>query len=70
VSLAINASLQKHFPGSCGVQVIAEPGCFFVTSAFTIAVNVIAKRVVNQDRDSDNEGEYFRQFFRARLSDY
>lgn len=57
VSLGISASLQKHFPDGCGVQVIAEPGPFFVSSAFTIAVNVIAKRVVNQDRDSDNEDD-------------
>ncbi|KAI4795595.1 hypothetical protein KUCAC02_029786, partial [Chaenocephalus aceratus] len=40
----INAALDKFFPPDCGVQIIAEPGRFYVESAFTLAVNVIAKK--------------------------
>lgn len=39
-------AMDEYFPESMGVRVIAEPGRFFVASAFTLAVNVIAKRAV------------------------
>ena len=45
-----------YFPDSMGVRIIAEPGRFFVTSAFTLAVNIIAKRVMA--RDEVTEGQY------------
>ncbi|XP_033106424.1 ornithine decarboxylase-like [Anneissia japonica] len=45
----INRALDEYFPVSCGVRVIAEPGRYFVASAFTLAVNVTAKRVVARD---------------------
>ncbi|PLW22391.1 hypothetical protein PCASD_18608 [Puccinia coronata f. sp. avenae] len=38
------AGLDKFFPLSCGVRVIAEPGRYFVTRAFELATNVIARR--------------------------
>ncbi|TNN36534.1 Synaptic vesicular amine transporter [Liparis tanakae] len=42
----INAALDEFFPPDSGVQVIAEPGRYFVKSAFTLAANVIGKKVV------------------------
>jgi len=39
-------ALDEYFPKSMGVHMIAEPGRFFVASAFTLAVNIIAKRAV------------------------
>ncbi|XP_038057602.1 ornithine decarboxylase-like [Patiria miniata] len=45
----INAALQEHFPTSSGVRVIAEPGRFYVASAFTVCVNITAKRMVARD---------------------
>ncbi|XP_068587585.1 ornithine decarboxylase-like [Cebidichthys violaceus] len=45
-SEVINRALDELFPPDSGVQVIAEPGRYYVESAFTLAVNVIAKRVV------------------------
>ena len=41
---ALSPALDQFFPLESGVRVIAEPGTYFVQSAFTIAVNVIAKR--------------------------
>lgn len=38
-----------YFPPSSGVCIIAEPGSFFVSSAFTLAVNVISKEMVARD---------------------
>jgi ornithine decarboxylase len=45
IAAALNQSLDEHFPPSSGVQLIAEPGRFFVHSACTLATNVIARRV-------------------------
>ncbi|XP_039466669.1 ornithine decarboxylase-like isoform X1 [Oreochromis aureus] len=51
-SQVINGSLDEFFPPVSGLEVIAEPGRYYVESAFTLAVNVIAKRVVVEDRAS------------------
>jgi ornithine decarboxylase len=49
----VNISLDKHFPGD-DVKIIAEPGHFYVASAFTMVTNIIARRVV----DSYDQGLY------------
>lgn len=51
IANVVNESLDIHFPPSCGVTIIAEPGRYFVSSAFTIGVNVIAMRVKSRDQD-------------------
>jgi len=43
----INEALDKHFPEGCGVDVIAEPGRYMVSSAFTLATPIINRRDVN-----------------------
>jgi len=48
---ALVPALDEYFPEDSGVRIIAEPGRFFVASAFTIAVNVIAKRRLARDGD-------------------
>ncbi|XP_045927134.1 ornithine decarboxylase-like [Micropterus dolomieu] len=53
-SEVINGALDEFFPPDSGVQIIAEPGRYYVESAFTLAVNVMAKRVVI-DKSSDGE---------------
>lgn len=47
-----------YFPPSTGVSVIAEPGSFFVSSAFSLAVNIISKEVVARDYQDQEEGEW------------
>lgn len=44
MSRVIADNLDLYFPASEGVRVIAEPGRFLVSSAFTLATNVIARR--------------------------
>lgn len=51
----LNPLLEEHFPVSAGVQIIAEPGRFYSASAFTLVVNVVARRTVkgSQLRECD-----------------
>ena len=48
MSLVLSNALDEHFPPN--VRVIGEPGRFYVSSAFTIAAHVIARRSV-EDKD-------------------
>ncbi|XP_047197564.1 ornithine decarboxylase-like isoform X2 [Hippoglossus stenolepis] len=52
----IHSALDKYFPADSGVKVIGEPGSFYVASAFTLVVNIIAKKVI-MDSTSDEEDE-------------
>ncbi|XP_019905897.2 antizyme inhibitor 1b isoform X2 [Esox lucius] len=49
VHMAVRPLLDVYFPSQSEVQVIAEPGSYYVSSAFTLAVNIIGKKVVAQD---------------------
>ncbi|KAG8580177.1 hypothetical protein GDO81_007184 [Engystomops pustulosus] len=58
VTSVINPALDKYFPADSGVQIIAEPGRYYVASAFTLAVNIIAKKVmVTEQTGSDDEDD-------------
>lgn len=51
----LRPALDLYFPESMDVRIIAEPGRFFVASAFTLAVNVIARRAIGRDEVDDEE---------------
>ncbi|XP_068179281.1 antizyme inhibitor 1-like [Antennarius striatus] len=56
---AVINMVDLYFPPSTGVSIMAELGSFFVSSAFTLAVNIISKEVVardRQDQDQDPDG--------------
>ena len=67
----MNSALDKYFPEENGIEIIAEPGRYFVASASTLVVNVIAKSVHNFCKDSCEKCEkyslesmpYFRNLF-------
>ncbi|XP_062291343.1 antizyme inhibitor 1-like isoform X2 [Scomber scombrus] len=64
VQSAIKPMLDAYFPPLSGVQVLAQPGNFYVASAFSLAVNVIAKKVVARcwdilSQDENNEDTEF-----------
>jgi len=42
-------ALDLHFPDRTGLRIIAEPGRYFVSRAFSLAVNVIARRAPMSD---------------------
>ncbi|XP_070505352.1 ornithine decarboxylase-like [Chironomus tepperi] len=48
VSMIVNDSLERYFPDE-RVQVIAEPGRYYVASAFTLVTNIFSKKnIMNQ----------------------
>jgi ornithine decarboxylase len=47
MSAILNTALDEFFPPHRGVGLIAEPGRFYVSTAFSIACNVIARRTVD-----------------------
>ncbi|KAE8282022.1 Antizyme inhibitor 1 [Larimichthys crocea] len=57
VESAIRPLLDAYFSPLSGVQVLAQPGSFYVASAFSLAVNVIGKKVVTRNWDSLAQGE-------------
>ena len=42
----LRSALDEYFPVHRGVSLIAEPGRFYVSTAFTIACNIIARRTI------------------------
>uniref|UniRef100_A0A8D8U949 ornithine decarboxylase n=1 Tax=Cacopsylla melanoneura TaxID=428564 RepID=A0A8D8U949_9HEMI len=49
----VNISLDEYFPVEEGVSIIAEPGRYFVASAFTLATQIHSKRDILGDPNSD-----------------
>ncbi|NXL37962.1 AZIN2 inhibitor, partial [Glaucidium brasilianum] len=43
IAAVINSALDLYFPDGCGVEVVATPGRYYVTSAFTFAANIMAR---------------------------
>ncbi|SPQ21927.1 e30e833e-af6d-432d-86bd-74bc9766e931 [Thermothielavioides terrestris] len=42
----LGAALDEYFPARSGINLIAEPGRYFASSAFTLACNIIARRTI------------------------
>ncbi|XP_044026739.1 antizyme inhibitor 1b [Siniperca chuatsi] len=57
VESAVRPLLDAYFSPLSGVQVLAQPSSFYVASAFSLAVNVIGKKVVTRHWDSLAQGE-------------
>jgi len=52
-------ALDLHFPDRSGLQIVAEPGRYFVSRAFSLATNIIARRAPLSDGEATevkNEG--------------
>ncbi|XP_012869245.1 PREDICTED: ornithine decarboxylase [Dipodomys ordii] len=70
ITSVINPALDKYFPSDSGVKIIAEPGRYYVASAFTLAVNIIAKKIVWKEQSgSDDEDELNEQTFMYYVND-
>lgn len=53
------AALDEYFPVHSGINLIAEPGRFYASTAFTLACNIIARRTVENEADDANaQGEH------------
>ncbi|OQV13176.1 Ornithine decarboxylase [Hypsibius exemplaris] len=56
----VSPALEKYFPAESGIRIIAEPGRFFVASAFTLVVNIVAKRIIDAEQlAQDQDGPKF-----------
>ncbi|XP_013392112.1 antizyme inhibitor 2 [Lingula anatina] len=56
----INMALDEYFPKEENFEVIAEPGVYYVQSAFTLALRVIGKRVLRSATSAKvSEQSYF-----------
>ncbi|VBB75306.1 Putative ornithine decarboxylase [Podospora comata] len=51
----LREALDEYFPAHSGINLIAEPGRFYASAAYTLACNVIARRTI-QDTDLINNG--------------
>ncbi|XP_055316889.1 ornithine decarboxylase 1-like [Sitodiplosis mosellana] len=49
IASIVNRSIDLHFPSSDDVTIIAEPGRFYVSSAYTLACRVHSKREIHQN---------------------
>jgi len=59
IAEVVNASLSEHFPPECGVEIIAEPGRFYVAKAFSLVTLVHSLRQVGRDEDADKKFMYY-----------
>lgn len=55
----VNAALDTFFPAGCGVDIIAEPGRYYVASSMTLASMVIAKRLQYDDKSGQDAHMYY-----------
>ncbi|KAF1648822.1 Antizyme inhibitor 2, partial [Eudyptes chrysocome] len=46
IAAVINSALDLYFPDGCGVEIVARPGRYYVTSAFAFAASVTAMEEV------------------------
>ncbi|XP_073936756.1 antizyme inhibitor 2 isoform X2 [Castor canadensis] len=55
IASVINSALDLYFPEGCGVDILAELGRYYVSSAFTVAASIIAKKEVLLDQPGREE---------------
>ena len=49
----LNRAFAKYFPATCGVRIIAEPGRFYMSSAFTLVCNITSVRCISSGESKD-----------------
>uniref|UniRef100_A0A8D2MWD1 Orn/DAP/Arg decarboxylase 2 N-terminal domain-containing protein n=1 Tax=Zonotrichia albicollis TaxID=44394 RepID=A0A8D2MWD1_ZONAL len=55
IAAGINSALDLYFPEGSGVEIIARPGRYFVTSAFTLAVSITALEEIPVEQPGSDE---------------
>lgn len=64
----LNPCLDQYFPRTSGVKIIAEPGRYFVSNAFTLAVNVVSRRVSPRDNGVEHHMLYINDGVYANMN--
>ncbi|XP_074750700.1 antizyme inhibitor 2 [Strix uralensis] len=57
IAAVINSALDLYFPDGCGVEIVATPGRYYVTSAFTFAANITARDEGPTEQPGSDEEE-------------
>uniref|UniRef100_A0A8C5TT19 Antizyme inhibitor 2 n=1 Tax=Malurus cyaneus samueli TaxID=2593467 RepID=A0A8C5TT19_9PASS len=57
ISAVLNSALDLYFPEDSGVDIIARPGRYYVTSAFTLAVSITALEEIPVEQPGSDEEE-------------
>ncbi|TRY88603.1 hypothetical protein DNTS_029997 [Danionella cerebrum] len=55
VNAELKPMLDMYFPLSAGLSIIAEPGAYYVSSAFTLAINIIDKKNLALDLSGQSQ---------------
>ena len=55
IATIVNSSLELYFPKGCGVDIIAEPGTYYVASAFTLATRIHGRRQLTDDDETNSD---------------
>ncbi|XP_075029397.1 antizyme inhibitor 2 isoform X1 [Calonectris borealis] len=55
IAAVINSALDLYFPDGCGVEIVARPGRYYVTSAFTFAASITAMEEVPAEQPGSDE---------------
>nr|CAH7767246.1 unnamed protein product [Callosobruchus chinensis] len=58
VGVPINATIEKYFPDPT-IKIIAEPGQYFVTSAFTLVTQIHSKKYLSGQNGSESTRIYY-----------
>ncbi|NXL60846.1 AZIN2 inhibitor, partial [Chordeiles acutipennis] len=56
IAAVINSALDLYFPDGCGVEIIATPGRYYVTSAFTFAASITAREELPSEQPGSDGG--------------
>jgi ornithine decarboxylase len=59
IATAVNRALEEYFPDDGSIRIIAEPGRYYVASAYTLATNVIAIREMINPETGDMNYMYY-----------
>uniref|UniRef100_A0A8C3KB93 Antizyme inhibitor 2 n=1 Tax=Calidris pygmaea TaxID=425635 RepID=A0A8C3KB93_9CHAR len=57
MAAVMNSALDLYFPDGCGVEIVARPGRYYVTSAFTFAASITAMGEVPAEQPGSDEEE-------------
>lgn len=59
IATIINGALDEYFPEGCGIDIIAEPGRYYVASAFTLATRIFGRRQLTNEEDDSLSYFYY-----------
>lgn len=59
IAAAVNKAIDEHFPDDGSVKIIAEPGRYYVASAYTLATNIIACREMIDSETGNKKFMYY-----------